>query len=86
MGICLRLARSTVRQGLVTDFVSVVANLLPDSILIIVTRLGRFADGCAVHAISHGILDNVERLEKRVAFLNKAARVALIKEVHLKCG
>jgi hypothetical protein len=29
-----------------------------------------------------GVMDNIERLEKRIAFLKKAKRIALIKSVH----
>jgi hypothetical protein len=31
-------------------------------------------------------MDNVERLEKRIAFLKKAKRIALIKSAHLGGG
>jgi hypothetical protein len=34
----------------------------------------------------HGIMDDIERLEKRIAFLKKAGRIALIKSVHLGGG
>ncbi len=44
---------------------------------------GWVCNGCNT---SFGIMDSVERLEKRIAFLKKAKRIALIKAVHLKCG
>jgi hypothetical protein len=72
-------------------FVSVVASGSGNSTLIIVTALGRFVVGHSCNS-GAGIMDDVARLEKRIAFLKAhdktidetTRRIALIKAVHQK--